>query len=92
MHNGLRGCIMKGFLVRETRLDSRVALQEVSSGRSGRTSQYQFSTLEKTKRGHHPTLSSLLRRKFPQIAPDNICRMLSFGRCRYRVAPIASIS
>ena len=30
-----------------------------------RTSQNQFSTLEKTKHGHHPTLSSLLRRKFP---------------------------
>ena len=30
-----------------------------------RTSQYQFSTLEKTKHGRHPTLSSLLRRNFP---------------------------
>ena len=30
-----------------------------------RTSQYQFSTLEKTKLGRHPTLSSLLKRSFP---------------------------
>ena len=30
-----------------------------------RTSQYQFSTLEKTMHGSHPTLSSLLKRNFP---------------------------
>ena len=29
-----------------------------------RTSQYQFSTLEKTKHGYHPTQSNLLRKNF----------------------------
>ena len=57
-----------------------------------RTSQYQFSTLEKTKHGHHPTLSSLLRRSFPWVAHDSSNRKLSFGRCRYRVFPIPPLS
>ena len=55
----------------------------------GRTSQYQISTLEKIKHGHHPTLSSLLKRSFPSIAHDNSNRKLSFGLCRYQVALIA---
>ena len=54
------------FCERNPGRTSRVVLQEVSSGRPiARMSQYQFSTLEKTKHGRHPTLSSLLKRSFP---------------------------
>ena len=56
------------------------------------TSQHQFSTLEKTKHGYHPTFSSLLKRNIPQIACDNSGRKLSFGRCRCRVSVIAPLS
>ena len=51
---------------------SRVALQRIYIGSSRSiVSQYQFSTLQKTKHGHHPTSSSLLKRNFPEIAPPD---------------------
>ena len=53
-----------------------------------RTSQCRFSTLEKTKHGYHPTLSSLLRKNFPKIVHDNSSRMRSFDHCRQRVSPV----
>ena len=51
-------------------------------------SQYQFSTLEKTKRGRHPTLSSLLKRSFLKIAHGSDDRRLQINLCLYQVAPI----
>ena len=63
--NGLRGSVVKSFLVRETRsnFSCRSPRSFIRSGPIARVSQYQFSTLEKTKHGRHPTLSSLLKRK-----------------------------
>ena len=52
-----------------------------------RMSQYQFSTLEKTK-----TLSNLLKRSFPQIVHGNSNQKLSIGLCRFQVAQIAPLS
>ena len=57
-----------------------------------RTSQYQFSTLEKTKHGFHHTFSSLLRKSFQWIVHDNSSQMRSFGRCRHRVSPVFPLS
>ena len=57
-----------------------------------RTSQYQFSTLEKTKHGYHSTLSSLLRKSFPYIAHGNSGRKLSIGLSRYQVSPVLPLS
>ena len=57
-----------------------------------RTSQYQFSTLERTKHGFHPTFSSLLRKNFQSIVHDNSSQMRSSGRCRHRVSPVFPLS
>ena len=55
------------------------------------TSKCQFSTLEKTKLGYHPTLSIVLRKSFHKIVHDNSpARFL--GRCPQRVAPFAPLS
>ena len=55
-------------------------------------SQYQFSTLEKTKRGHHPTLKNLLKKNFPLIVHDNSNQKLSISLCRHQVVPILPLS
>ena len=67
--NELRGSFETNFLVREYRVEllisfSRKFRQVVPIAR---VSQYQFSILERTKRGRHPTLSSLLKRSFPKL-------------------------
>ena len=65
---------------------SSVALQKVSSGLPiARTSQYQFSTFEKTMHGYHHILSNLLMRLFPSIAHDN-------SGWKFRVSPIPPLS
>ena len=56
-----------------------------------RTSQSQFSTLEKTKHGRHPTLNYLLKRSFPWIAHGNDDRKLRINLCLYHVAPISPL-
>ena len=64
-------------------------LQEFLSNRRIRcTSWSQFSTLEKTKHGHHPILNILLKRSFPWIAHD---QRLQINLCFYQVAPICPL-
>ena len=67
VHNGLRDSVVKSFLVRETRSNFAPI---------ARTSQDQFSTLEKTKHGRHGSSN----------------QKLPIGICRYQVAPIAPLS
>ena len=68
IHNGLRGSIMMIFLVRETRL-SFVSLSKKFHLVSpiARTSQYQFSTLEKTKHGYIPLWVACWRETFHKL-------------------------
>ena len=47
------------------------------------TSQYQVSTLEKTKHGHLPTMNNLLRKNFYRIVTNNSSPERSFGRCLF---------
>ena len=93
VHNGLRCSIVLGFLVKEDLIETTVSLSKKLHpvSRVAHTSKCQFSTLEKTKLGYHPTLSSVLRKSFQQIVHDKN-QMRSFGRCRQQVAPFAPLS
>ena len=61
---GLRSSVVKNFLVRETKSNYSCRSKNFHQvAPIDRISQDQFSTLEKTKHGRHPTLSSLLWRE-----------------------------
>ena len=67
IYNGLRGSIMQGFLERETTSNSscRSPGSFIGSPQSLVHLSIHFPLLNKPKNGHHPTLSSLLRRNIP---------------------------
>ena len=93
--NGLRGFVEKNFLVRVTRSNFSYHSPRsfIRSPRSVVCLSISFpSTLEKTKRGHHPTLKNLLKKNFPLIVHDNSNQKLSIGPCRYQVVPILPLS
>ena len=94
-HNGLRSSIMLSFLVREHQVGILVSLPKKLHRVSpiARTSQYQLSTLEKTKaRSSSPLWVACWREAFNKWFHDNRSQMRSFGRCRYRVSPVSPLS
>ena len=87
---GLRGSVEKNFLVARSNFSYHSKkLNQVAP--IGRTSWSQFSTLEKTKHGRHPTLNNLLKRSFPWIAHGNDDRRYQIDLCLYWVDPICPI-
>ena len=87
IHNGCRGSIILSFLVKKNQVEFLVSLSKKLHRVSQivRTSQYQFSTLQKTKHGCHPIVSRLLRKSWKWT--DAVC-----GRCRQQVSPFYHVS
>ena len=90
IHNGLRGSVVKSFLVKETR--SNFSYSFIRSSRSLVCLNLSFPLLTRPSTVVIPLLNNLLKRSFPWIAHGNDGRMLRINLCVYQDVPIFPLS